>query len=98
MPDERSKYDGRHSEENRQPPAQLENDPRIYHADPALPAGELSNSPNEPLSRGAPEPDEQTKLERDEMIDQIEEFEGPSRREVRGDNSEPPDDPGVAHS
>ncbi|HEY6099421.1 MAG TPA: hypothetical protein VIW03_08330 [Anaeromyxobacter sp.] len=49
-----------------------------------------------------PEPaapdDEMTKQEKDRMADQMEEFEGPDRREVRGDESEPPDDPGVAHS
>ena len=30
------------------------------------------------------------------MADQMEEFEGPQRREIRGDDSEPADDPGVA--
>lgn len=48
-----------------------------------------------------PEPaadDEMTKQEKDRMADQMEEFEGPDRREVRGDESEPPEDPGVAHS
>jgi len=39
-----------------------------------------------------------TKKEKDRMADQMEEFEGPERREVRGDEREPPKDPGVAHS
>ncbi|MFN2387257.1 MAG: hypothetical protein ABR576_13395 [Thermoanaerobaculia bacterium] len=36
--------------------------------------------------------------EKKEMFDQMEEFEGPQRREIRGDDAEPPRDPGVAHS
>ena len=36
--------------------------------------------------------------EKKEMFDQMEEFEGPQRREIRGDDSEPPSDPGVSHS
>ncbi len=36
--------------------------------------------------------------EKTAMADQMEEFEGPERREVRGDNCEPKKDPGVAHS
>jgi hypothetical protein len=36
--------------------------------------------------------------EKKEMFDQMEEFEGPQRREIRGDDAEPPSDPGVAHS
>ena len=39
-----------------------------------------------------------TEKEKDRMADQMEEFEGPERREVRGDESEPSKDPGVAHS
>jgi len=39
-----------------------------------------------------------TKEEKEDMADQMEEFEGPQRREIRGDNSEPADDPGVGHS
>ena len=39
-----------------------------------------------------------TEKERDEMADQMEEFEGPQRREIRGDDTEPADDPGVSHS
>ena len=36
--------------------------------------------------------------EKKEMFDQMEEFEGPQRREIRGDDAEPPRDPGVSHS
>jgi hypothetical protein len=40
-----------------------------------------------------------TEKEKDDMVDQIEEFEGPDRREDRGDNEPPPPgDPGVASS
>jgi hypothetical protein len=43
--------------------------------------------------------DSMTDKEKDEMVDQIEEFEGPDRREDRGDNEPPtPEDPGVASS
>ncbi len=43
--------------------------------------------------------DSMTEKEKDAMSDQMEEFEGPDRREDRGDN-EPatPQDPGVASS
>lgn len=39
-----------------------------------------------------------TEKEKTDMADQMEEFEGPQRREIRGDNKEPADDPGVGHS
>jgi hypothetical protein len=39
-----------------------------------------------------------TSKEKNAMADQMEEFEGPERREVRGDHCEPKKDPGVAHS
>ena len=43
--------------------------------------------------------DSMTEEEKKEMVDQIEEFEGPDRREDRGDNEPPtPQDPGVASS
>ena len=43
--------------------------------------------------------DSMTEKEKTEMVDQIEEFEGPDRREDRGDNEPPtPQDPGVANS
>jgi len=48
----------------------------------------------------SPTPDDSmTEKEKDDMADQMEEFEGPDRREDRGDN-EPlnPEDPGVASS
>lgn len=45
-------------------------------------------------------PDESmTEKEKDDMVDQMEEFEGPDRREDRGDNTPPTsEDPGVASS
>lgn len=43
--------------------------------------------------------DSMTEKEKDDMVDQMEEFEGPDRREDRGDNEPPtPEDPGVASS
>ena len=36
--------------------------------------------------------------EKDRMFNQMEQFEGPERKEVRGDECEPEKDPGVAHS
>ena len=43
--------------------------------------------------------DSMTEKEKDDMSDQMEEFEGPDRREDRGDNEPPtPQDPGVASS
>jgi len=43
--------------------------------------------------------DSMTEKEKDAMADQIERFEGPDRREDRGDNEEPTtQDPGVAKS
>lgn len=39
-----------------------------------------------------------TKKEKDRMADQMEEFEGPEKREVRGEEREPKKDPGVSHS
>jgi len=41
---------------------------------------------------------EMTKEEKEKLLDQVEEFEGPDRREIRGEHREPADDPGVAHS
>ena len=43
--------------------------------------------------------DSMTEDEKDDMADQMEEFEGPDRREDRGDNELPSDeDPGVGSS
>ncbi len=43
--------------------------------------------------------DSMTDKEKKDMSDQMEEFEGPDRREDRGDNETPtPQDPGVASS
>ena len=43
--------------------------------------------------------DSMTDKEKEDMSDQMEEFEGPDRREDRGDNEPPtPQDPGVGSS
>ena len=42
--------------------------------------------------------DSMTKKEKEDLEDHFEEFEGPDRREIRGEHKEPADDPGVAHS
>jgi hypothetical protein len=44
--------------------------------------------------------DSMTEKEKDAMSDQMEEYEGPDRREDRGDNDQPssPEDPGVGSS
>ena len=39
-----------------------------------------------------------THKEKEEFEDQVEEFEGPDRREVRGEQKKRPHDPGVSHS
>lgn len=39
-----------------------------------------------------------TAKEKDRMANQMEEFEGPEGREVRGEERDPKKDPGVAHS
>jgi hypothetical protein len=44
---------------------------------------------------GAPE---MTKKEAQDYVEQVEEFEGPDRREKRGTEDEPPDEPGVSRS
>ncbi len=51
------------------------------------------NGPADP-----PHQPEMTKEEKEKLFDQVEESEGPDRREIRGDNTEPAKDPGVAHS
>ena len=95
----KDRNDGEHSEEHGLPPGELENDPRRHQADPAVATGELSQRRTEaPLERSTIERDREEKTRRDEMIDQMEEFEGPSRREIRGDDTEPSHDPGVSHS
>jgi hypothetical protein len=60
----------------------------------------MTDSPKSSPTSGAPaDLDEgMTKREKTDMADQMEEFEGPERREVRGDDKEPAKDPGVAHS
>jgi hypothetical protein len=42
--------------------------------------------------------DSMTHKEKEEFEDQVEEFEGPDRREVRGEQKKRPHDPGVSHS
>jgi hypothetical protein len=47
---------------------------------------------------GSTPDDAMSEKEKEDFEDQVEEFEGPDRREIRGDNKEPPHDPGIAHS
>jgi hypothetical protein len=59
--------------------------------------------PEEHMSESTPRSpaadDSMTEKEKDDLADQMEEFEGPDRREDRGDNKQPtPEDPGVASS
>jgi hypothetical protein len=42
--------------------------------------------------------DSMTHDEKEAFEDQVEEFEGPDRREVRGEQKKRPHDPGVSHS
>ena len=100
MPDDRNRYDGTHSEEAGLPPGERELDPRTHRVDPAVASGDLSQRGSDrPLDPSAIEPDPQEKRNRDELADQMEEFEGPDRREIRGGpHREPADDPGVSHS
>jgi hypothetical protein len=58
----------------------------------------MTDTTKDPRDSKATADESMTKLEKDRMADQMEEFEGPERREVRGDEREPPKDPGVAHS
>ncbi len=41
---------------------------------------------------------ELTDEEKQDYVEQVEEFEGPNRREVRGTDDEPPAEPGVSRS
>ncbi len=100
MADKRSRSDGKHSEEHGLPPGEIELDPKTHHADPAVSTGELSRrDPSAPPHASPTEPDSEERELRDDLADQMEEFEGPDRREIRGGpHREPEDDPGVAHS
>ena len=42
--------------------------------------------------------DDMTQKEKDDFADQVEEFEGPDRREVRGEQEKRPNDPGISQS
>jgi hypothetical protein len=56
----------------------------------------MANKPHD--SNPASSQPEMTKDEKEKLFEQVEESEGPDRREIRGDNTEPAKDPGVAHS
>ena len=46
-----------------------------------------------------PTPDEKmSKKEKEDFEEQVEEFEGPDRREVRGDQKKPAHEPGISRS
>jgi hypothetical protein len=54
---------------------------------------------NEPTPPSTTADDSMTNEEKDDMADQMEDFEGPDRRENRGDNEQPANgDPGVGSS
>jgi hypothetical protein len=56
-------------------------------------------SETKPPAPEAPADEGMSEKEKDDMADQMEEFEGPMRREVRGEHEKPPpEDPGVASS
>jgi len=66
-------------------------------------AAALRPTPEDQMTESTPRSptadDSMTEKEKDDMADQMEEFEGPDRREDRGDNEKPtPEDPGVASS
>ena len=42
--------------------------------------------------------DRMSRDEKEAFEEQVEEFEGPDRREVRGDNKKPPHEPGISRS
>jgi hypothetical protein len=42
--------------------------------------------------------DRMSPKEKEALADHIEEFEGPDRREIRGEEEKKPNDPGVSHS
>lgn len=46
-----------------------------------------------------PTPDEKmSKKEKEDFEEQVEEFEGPDRREIRGDQQKPAHEPGISRS
>lgn len=52
-----------------------------------------------PKDEKGPTPDDRmTKEEKEAYIDKTEEFEGPDRREVRGEEKKHSEEPGVSHS
>jgi hypothetical protein len=58
----------------------------------------MTDTTKDPRDSNATADENMTKREKDRMADQMEEFEGPERREIRGDEREPSKDPGVSHS
>jgi hypothetical protein len=56
------------------------------------------SDPEDKKEREQTPDDRMSRKEKDAFADQTEEFEGPDRREVRGDEKKRPHDPGVSHS
>jgi len=58
----------------------------------------MPDAPRDDRMPPVPPPDDMSKEEFEDYAEQIEEFEGPDRREVRGEQEGPKKDPGVASS
>jgi hypothetical protein len=63
----------------------------------AFPEGNAMNQKDSDPRHRTPD-DAMSPEEKEELEEQIEEFEGPDRREVRGTEETPPKEPGVARS
>jgi hypothetical protein len=59
--------------------------------------GKAMDKPEADTRRRTPD-DAMSPDEKEDLEEQIEEFEGPDRREVRGTEEKPPKEPGVARS
>jgi len=55
-------------------------------------------APKRPGGAAPTADDKMSRTEKEELEEQVEQFEGPDRREIRGSDREPPKDPGVSHS
>ena len=66
----------------------------------AMPGKEppMRNTDEKPDERPPTPDDDMTQKEKEDFETQVEEFEGPDRREIRGDHENPPHEPGVSRS
>jgi hypothetical protein len=60
----------------------------------------VESGPDNPSGRPDPKriDSEMSEQEKEELLDQVEQFEGPDRREIRGEHPEAPDNTGVSSS